>query len=80
MRANGPAWSSDEENAIRPLRLTVPYVGLCPTMPVTAAGWRIDPPVSVPMASGAVYAATAALDPPEDPPGVRARSHGLCVG
>jgi hypothetical protein len=28
-------------------------VGLVPTMPQTAAGWRIEPPVSVPMASGA---------------------------
>ena len=31
-----------------------------PTVPVTAPGWRIEPPVSVPMASGASYAATAA--------------------
>ena len=29
-------------------------------MPVNAAGWRIDPPVSVPIASGAMPAATAA--------------------
>jgi hypothetical protein len=28
-------------------------VGFTPTMPQTAAGWRIEPPVSVPMASGA---------------------------
>ena len=30
-----------------------PYVGFTPTVPVTAAGCRIEPPVSVPMASGA---------------------------
>ena len=49
-------------------------------MPVTAAGWRIDPPVSVPIASGASKAARAADDPPPEPPGIRVKSHGLCVG
>src|SRR3954447_16749217 len=49
-------------------------------MPVTAAGWRIEPPVSVPIASGASNAATAALEPPDDPPGMRLRSQGLCDG
>ena len=49
-------------------------------MPVTCAGWRIEPPVSEPSASGASNAATAAAEPPPDPPGIRSRSHGLCVG
>src|SRR4051794_41983232 len=49
-------------------------------MRVTAAGWRIEPPVSVPMASGASKPATAADDPPDEPPGIRSRSHGLRVG
>ena len=49
-------------------------------MPVTAAGWRIEPPVSVPIDSGASNAATAADEPPDEPPGMRVRSHGLCVG
>src|SRR6478735_11902417 len=48
-------------------------------MPVTAAGWRIEPPVSVPIESGASNAATAAEEPPEEPPGIRVRSHGLPV-
>src|SRR5438309_2047537 len=48
-----------------------------PTVPVNEAGWRIDPPVSLPKAHGARRAATAAALPPDDPPGVRARSHGL---
>src|SRR5687767_3440536 len=48
-------------------------------MPVTAAGCRIEPPVSVPVDSGAWYAATAADEPPEEPPGIRVRSHGLRV-
>lgn len=54
-----------------------PYVGLAPTVPVTAPGWRIEPPVSVPMASGASYAARAAALPPPEPPGMRPRSQGL---
>ena len=40
-----------------------------PTMPVKAAGWRIEPPVSVPVAPRQSPAATAAAEPPEEPPG-----------
>ena len=40
-----------------------------PTIPVNAAGCRIEPPVSVPVAPSARCAATAAADPPEEPPG-----------
>ena len=49
-------------------------------MPHSAAGWRIEPPVSVPSAHGARPAATAAALPPLEPPGTRARSHGLSTG
>src|ERR671931_493256 len=49
-------------------------------MPVTAAGWRMEPPVSVPIPSGAWNEATAADEPPEEPPGMRSRSHGLRLG
>ena len=38
-------------------------------MPHSAAGWRIEPPVSVPVAAGAMRAATAAAEPPDEPPG-----------
>ena len=48
-------------------------------MPHEAAGWRIEPPVSVPSASGAMPAATAAAEPPREPPGTRAVP-GLRVG
>src|SRR3982751_4544086 len=51
-----------------------------PTDPVTAAGWRMEPPVSEPRASGASNAETAAAEPPPEPPGMRSRSHGLRVG
>src|SRR5690606_13794886 len=54
-----------------------------PEMPVNAAGWRMEPPVSVPVAAGHRRAATAAELPPEEPPGASAalppslRRHGL---
>ena len=80
VRAHGPPWSSDDAHAISPYRDTVPYVGFTPTVAVSAAGWRIDPPVSDPMASGAWNAASAAALPPPDPPGTRSTFHGLRVG
>ncbi len=55
-------------------------MGFTPTVPVTAAGCRIEPPVSVPIASGASNAASAAAEPPPEPPGIRVESHGLRVG
>ena len=45
-----------------------------------AAGCLIEPPVSEPSAHGARPAATAAADPPEEPPGTRSGSHGFRVG
>src|SRR6516165_4818868 len=49
-------------------------------MPVMAAGCRIEPPVSEPSARGTAPAATAAADPPLDPPGMRSSAHGLRTG
>ena len=51
-----------------------------PTTPQNDAGCRTDPPVSEPSAIGEYPAATAAAEPPELPPGTRARSSGLSVG
>ena len=51
-----------------------------PTTPHRAAGWRMEPPVSEPRAQSASPAATAAAEPPEEPPGTVDRSQGLCVG
>src|SRR5688500_10600363 len=42
-----------------------------PAVPVKAAGWRIEPPVSVAVAPRQRRAATAAAEPPEEPPGTR---------
>ena len=67
----GPAWSNDEAKATMPYLEQLPYVGLSPTVPVNEAGWRIDPPVSVPMVAGVNFAAKADAEPPEDPPGTR---------
>ena len=41
---------------------------------------RIEPPPSLPWASGTMPAATAAAAPPDEPPGVRSVSQGLRVG
>ena len=59
---------------------TSPALGFMPTTPTCAAGRRVEPPPSVQSAIGPRPAATALAAPPDDPPGVRARSHGLRVG
>jgi hypothetical protein len=51
-----------------------------PVTPHSAAGWRMEPPVSVAVAMGATRAATAAAEPPELPPGTRRSSHGFFTG
>ena len=56
-----------------------PRCGFSPTRPQHAAGMRIEPPPSLPCATGTMPAATAAAEPPEEPPGVRSRSQGLRV-
>src|SRR5579862_9536703 len=40
----------------------------------------MDPPVSEPKVNTAMSAATAAAEPPLEPPGTRVRSRGLCTG
>src|SRR4051812_20698012 len=75
-----PIWSTLDPNATRPLRLMRPYVGLSPTTPQSAAGWRTEPPVSEPRAAGTMRAATATAEPPDEPPGTRVGSHGLRAG
>src|ERR1700728_2664263 len=57
-----------------------PRVGFNPISPQAAAGNRIDPPPSLPCATGTINAATAAQEPPLDPAGVRVTSQGLRVG
>ena len=57
-----------------------PRDGFSPTSPQALAGMRIDPPPSLAWAAGTSPAATAAADPPLEPPGDRDRSQGLRVG
>ena len=57
-----------------------PLVGLRVTRPHNAAGQRNEPVASEPCATATAPAATAAADPPLDPPTERARSHGFRVG
>ena len=59
---------------------TRPRDGLSPNSPHAADGMRIDPPPSLPCAIGTMPDATAAAEPPLDPPGERDRSCGLRVG
>ncbi|GHE90423.1 hypothetical protein GCM10017786_23380 [Amycolatopsis deserti] len=79
VRAIGPTWSSDHDSGTTPSRDTRSYVGLRPTTPFSAAGTRIDPPVSVPSEKAAIPAATATADPPLDPPATRPVSRALTV-
>ena len=56
-----------------------PSDGLKPDRPHADDGMRIEPPPSDPVARGTMPAAMAAALPPEEPPGLWARSHGLWV-
>jgi hypothetical protein len=71
--------------AVRPLQFSLrsgpsgvrPRVGLRPKSPQNDAGMRIEPPPSPPAAAGTMREATAAADPPLDPPVEQSRFHGL---
>jgi hypothetical protein len=47
---------------------TRPYVAAMPKIPDTAAGIRMLPPPSKPIATGTIPAATAVAEPEEEPP------------
>ena len=59
---------------------TRPRDGFNPNSPHDEAGMRIEPPPSLPCAIGTIPAATAAADPPLEPPAERERSCGFRVG
>ena len=50
---------------------TRPRVAFSPTSPQNDAGMRVEPPPSDDMLMGVIPAATAAAEPPDEPPGVR---------
>jgi hypothetical protein len=60
-------------------RGTRPRVALSPIRPQNAAGMRVDPPPSEDMLIGSIPAATAAAEPPDEPPAVRSSFYGLWV-
>src|SRR5689334_2094798 len=75
--AIGPAWSNVGASGNTPSVDTSPYVGLSPTTPQHAAGMRIDPPVSVPVAASASPSTKAAAEPPDEPPAVSEGDRGF---
>src|SRR5205807_10273914 len=74
-----PSWTRKLSPMSGPTE-TRPRAGFSPTRPQQAAGIRVEPPPSFPCAIGTIPAATAAADPPLDPPGVRSSDHGFRVG
>ena len=60
--------------------LTRPRVGLSPTSPHSLAGMRIEPPPSLACATATMPLATAAADPPDEPPVECPVCHGLRAG
>jgi hypothetical protein len=56
---------------------TLPRLGFSPNNPHSDAGIRIDPPPSLACAIGTIPAATAAAEPPLDPPVECLRFQGL---
>src|SRR5262249_43494888 len=58
---------------------TRPTVGRKPVTLQNAAGFRSDPPISLPSVTGTNPHASATAAPPDDPPQVFVRSHGFRV-
>src|SRR5260370_35864994 len=55
-------------------------VGWSPPRPQALDGMRMDPPPSLPCAAATMPLATAAADPPEEPPAERPGAQGLRAG
>ena len=80
VRVSTPSCDEEVVALVRARARSRPRVGFSPTRPVHAAGMRIEPPPSLPCASGTMPPATAAAAPPLEPPGVRSVSQGLRAG
>ena len=77
MRAIGPDVPSPSEPEPYGAGETRPREGLIPKRLQHDDGMRIEPPPSLPCATGQRPAAVAAAAPPLEPPGVRETSHGF---
>src|SRR5207237_5945273 len=73
-RSGNPGGGARRAGTVRP------RLGFRPNTPHIEAGMRIDPPASLAWANGTMPAATAAAEPPDEPPVEYARFHGLAVG
>jgi hypothetical protein len=73
----GPTTSNECDIGIAPRRLTRPFVGTRPTTPETAAGQRIEPPVSEPNDAWTMRPPTATPEPLDEPQGMYCGFHGL---
>ncbi len=84
-RASGPStdirWPEmpGSSGGIDGARETLPNPGLSPITPQHRAGFRMDPPMSLPRPNGAIPEPTTEPSPPLDPPAVRSGFHGLRV-
>lgn len=79
MRVSGPAVPSAHQRWSCGALVTRPRCGFSPNSPQQADGIRIEPPPSPPIATGTIPDATAAAEPPLEPPGENALRHGLRV-
>src|SRR3982074_3868486 len=77
LRAIGPILSRLYRIGQQPNLGTRPKVTLSPVWPLTEAGARTDPPVSVPSPPSTSPAATAMPVPALDPAAASSRSHGF---
>src|SRR5215510_5945589 len=77
LRAMGPSLSIEYASDMAPWRLTRPYVGRNPEIPVNVDGHTIEPQVSEPIAKAAMPEQTIAADPLDDPQVQQPSFHGL---
>jgi hypothetical protein len=62
-----------------PYRLVSPTVGLIPTTELNDDGQSMEPSVSVPSVTAAMFAAAATPEPALEPHGVDDREYGFCT-
>jgi len=76
-------WSHNKPLAASPIygpKELRPRVGFSPTRPQQLEGTRIEPPPSLPCATATMPAATAAVEPPLEPPVVMSVFQGFRLG
>ncbi len=79
LRPIGPSTEIGVQPMARRSTATMPGEGRKPTMPQNEAGLRRLPPVSEPVQTGSMSVASAAAEPPEEPPALSIGLKGLPV-